>query len=255
MPDPDGRLRLWDNSNIVESYGGITSPLTFSFARGAYAAVYTEFARLLGMSDKELQGHRQLYANMLGYIEGRVYYNLLNWYRALAMLPGFRMNRVFMEQMMGVAEGLPAEIVAELEGASVGDRLRDGWHLVRALTGLGWNYARLPVKSQRFRARLDAALEDPERLALMRLDELGDHYRDLEQRLLLHWDAPLINDLFAMVFHGLLRALAQKWCGEPLDNDLGKLEELIADMLGRRDQWLPPVLLPNRRGEIEIVVR
>lgn len=220
VPDPDGRMRLWDNSNIVESYGGITSPLTFSFARRAYAAVYTEFARLLGMSDSELQKHRQLYANMLGYIEGRVYYNLLNWYRALALLPGFKINRAFMEQMMGVAEGLPAEIAAELEAANVGDRLRDGWQLLRTLVGLGWNYARLPARTERFRARLDVALEDPGQLSLMRLDELGDHYRDLEQRLLLHWDAPLINDLFAMIFHGLLRALAQKWCGEPLDNDL-----------------------------------
>ena len=220
LPDPDGRLRLWDNSNIVESYGGITSPLTFSFARGAYAAVYTEFARLLGMSDTELQRHRQLYANMLGYVEGRVYYNLLNWYRALAMLPGFRMNRTFMEQMMGVEEGLPDEIVAELEAAGIGERWRDGWQLLRALVGLGWNFARLPARSRQFRQRLDDALQHPERLAQMRLDELGDHYRDLEQRLLLHWDAPLINDLFAMIFHGLLRILAQKWCGEPLDNDL-----------------------------------
>jgi ATP-dependent exoDNAse (exonuclease V) beta subunit len=37
----------------------------------------------------------------------------------------------------------------------------------------------------------------------------------------------------------------------PLDNDLGTLEDLIADMLGRRDQWLAPVLRPNRRREIE----
>ena len=37
----------------------------------------------------------------------------------------------------------------------------------------------------------------------------------------------------------------------PLDNDLGTLEDLIADMLGRRDQWLPPVLRPNPRREIE----
>jgi len=27
---------LWDNSNIVESYGGVTTPLTFSVARSAY---------------------------------------------------------------------------------------------------------------------------------------------------------------------------------------------------------------------------
>src|SRR5512146_522777 len=36
----------WDNSNIAESYGGITTPLTFSFARGAYEHVYRQFCRL-----------------------------------------------------------------------------------------------------------------------------------------------------------------------------------------------------------------
>lgn len=30
---------LWDNSNIVESYSGVTSPLTFSFASKAYEQV------------------------------------------------------------------------------------------------------------------------------------------------------------------------------------------------------------------------
>ncbi len=32
IADPEGELRLWDNSNIVESYSGVTTPLTFSFA-------------------------------------------------------------------------------------------------------------------------------------------------------------------------------------------------------------------------------
>ena len=32
---------------------------------------------------------RRVFANMLGLVQGRVYYNLLNWYRALALLPGF----------------------------------------------------------------------------------------------------------------------------------------------------------------------
>ena len=36
---------------------------------------------------------------MLGLVQGRVYYNLLNWYRLLVLLPGFTSNRAFMEQM------------------------------------------------------------------------------------------------------------------------------------------------------------
>jgi pyruvate,water dikinase len=47
----------------------------------------------------------------------------------------------------------------------------------------------------------------------MRIDELAAHYLDLERRLLTRWDAPLVNDFFAMIFHGLLRALAERWCG------------------------------------------
>jgi len=33
VPDPDGNINIWDNSNIAESYGGVTTPLTYSFAR------------------------------------------------------------------------------------------------------------------------------------------------------------------------------------------------------------------------------
>jgi len=34
-----------DNSNIVESYAGVTTPLTFSFICKAYYAVYCSSAR------------------------------------------------------------------------------------------------------------------------------------------------------------------------------------------------------------------
>ena len=37
---PGTQATLWDNSNIVESYAGVTSPLTFSFASHAYEQVW-----------------------------------------------------------------------------------------------------------------------------------------------------------------------------------------------------------------------
>lgn len=95
---------IWDNSNIVESYPGVTSPLTFSFARYVYAHVYQAFSRLMGVPAEDVDEHRAVFENMLGRVDGRVYYNLLNWYRALALFPGFKANRKFMEGMMGVSE-------------------------------------------------------------------------------------------------------------------------------------------------------
>lgn len=45
----------------------------------------------------------------------------------------------------------------------------------------------------------------------------------MELQLLKKWDAPMVNDLFAMVFYGLLRKLSTKWCNdhdESLQNTL-----------------------------------
>src|SRR5262249_22068946 len=47
-----------------------------------------------------------------------------------------------------------------------------------------------------------------------RPDELAGYYRDLERQLLTRWDAPLINDFFAMIFFGVLRKLTERWCGD-----------------------------------------
>ena len=41
---------VWDNSNIIESYSGVTTPMTFSFIRRAYSIVYHCFAEVMGIS-------------------------------------------------------------------------------------------------------------------------------------------------------------------------------------------------------------
>jgi pyruvate,water dikinase len=213
LPDPDGVYTLWDNSNIIESYGGMTTPLTYSFARRAYQAVYQELCRILGVSRPMIQANQGVFANMIGLIHGRIYYNLLNWYRVLALLPGFKANRHFMEQMMGVKESLPADIVAGLAQTTWRDRMADRLHLARTVVGLLAAYAGLRGRQRRFYARLDRALgEGIPDLSQWRADELVAYYRRLESDLLPNWDAPLVNDFFAMIFYGVLRQLTTKWC-------------------------------------------
>jgi len=224
MPDPDGALQIWDNSNIAESYGGITTPLTFSFARRAYESVYREFCRLMRVPEGAIARHDNTFRCMLGLVRGRIYYNLLNWYRVLALLPGFRVNRRFMEQMMGVREALPEDVVRSLQQSTFRDKLQDSLRLGNTLIGLVGNYVTLPRQIQRFYQRLDEALELPaDTLSQWRTDELVDYYQTLEQKLLTRWDAPLVNDFFAMIFYGVLRKLTAAWCNDTagtLQNDL-----------------------------------
>ncbi|MGH7427418.1 MAG: PEP-utilizing enzyme, partial [Candidatus Methylomirabilaceae bacterium] len=215
MADPDGMLQVWDNSNIAESYGGVTTPLTFSFARHVYGEVYRQFCRLMHVPDRTIAGHNHLFRCMLGLVRGRVYYNLLNWYRLLTLLPGFAVNRRFMEQMMGVREGLPDSLLADLKPPTWHHRLKDLANLIVTVGGLAVAYILLPYRITRFHRRLDGAL-GPSALAVedLRADELAAYYRGLERRLITRWDAPLINDFFTMSFFGILGRLTERWCGD-----------------------------------------
>lgn len=221
--DLDGRYQLWDNSNIAESYAGVTTPLTFSFARHVYEEVYRQFVKILQVPTARIERERDTFGRMLGLIQGRVYYNLLSWYRILGMLPGFSINRRFMEQMMGVSKSLPDELVEEIARANSTSRWRDCLDLGRTLLGLAGNHFSLKRKMRAFYRRLQLALQPPVTpLPEQRADELAAYFRQLQRELLVHWDAPLINDFFAMIYYGLLRTLVKKWCHDPgsLQNNL-----------------------------------
>jgi len=222
--DPDAARAAWDNSNIIESYSGVTTPLTFSFARRAYENVYREFCRLMRVPPAVIEAHADMFACMLGLINGRVYYNLLNWYRLVALLPGYASNRRFMEQMMGVRESLPEDIAGAQRPATAARRVGDAIRLAFTLGGIAASLLTLDRRIARFYQRLHETLgtQRPD-LSGQRPDELVAYYRGLERRLLTHWDAPIVNDFATMIFHGLLRRLCTVWAGDPggtLSNDL-----------------------------------
>ena len=221
--DPDGLRMIWDNSNIIESYSGVTTPLTFSFARRAYEEVYRQFCRLMRVPERVIAENADMFRCMLGLVSGRVYYNLLNWYRLVAMLPGYQSNRTFMEQMMGLRESLPADLVRAAR-PSAGTRLRDAARLASAVWGLLAAYLGLNGRIRRFYGRLDRTL-GPGRpdLSALAPHQLVQYYTELEAHLLARWDAPIVNDFWTMVFHGLLRGLTRSWVRDAegtLTNDL-----------------------------------
>lgn len=222
-PERDN-FKVWDNSNIVESYAGVTTPLTFSFICRAYYAVYCQFCQMMGVDRKSVFRNRHVLENMLGFIQGRVYYNLLNWYRLISLMPGYKYNKAFMEQMMGLQRA--GEFMPEQEKQSVAKR-----YLVHfpKLLWVGFrmllNHFTLDRKIAAFHARFEAIYSGYGRLDFSRLSaaRLSGIFRRLEEEVLWHWKAPILNDFEAMVFHGLLRRLTARWeidTAGSLHNDL-----------------------------------
>jgi phosphohistidine swiveling domain-containing protein len=222
-----GDVVIWDNSNIVESYPGVTSPLTYSFARYVYSHVYQAFSRLMGVSAGKVEEHRSVFENMLGRVDGRVYYNLLNWYRALALFPGFKANRKFMEGMMGVSEALPQEMADAIAPPTDDaiERFLDNLNLARVGGGLIWHEITIRSTIDRFYERLNGALAVPDaQIDGLSATQLAAEYRNLEQQLLAKWDAPLVNDFLCMIAFGAAQKAMTSWAG---DDGLALLSNML----------------------------
>jgi len=221
----DQALTIFDNSNIVESYPGMVSPLTYSFALHIYSRVYRAFVALLGVPSDTIAQNAAIFDNMLGRIDGRVYYNLVNWYRALALLPGFSLNRSYMETMMGVSDPMPSEITDAIgpSPAKGAAKIAEYLKLVKVASGLIWQAIRLPRTRKRFYGRLNAALHSSFDVNKAGPTALAAEYRKIESTLLDRWDAPLINDFLCMIAFGASRNLMEKWLGQDgllLHNDV-----------------------------------
>ncbi len=220
-----GYPNLWDNSNIVESYGGLTSPLSFSFALRNYRAVYIQFCEILGVPSQIIKEMDSYLSYMLGSLKGRVYYNLFNWYKLVGVLPGFKMNREFMETMMGVTEGLDNEITVRIQPHPSWNTFQG--RIRKIISGFNFIKYHFTIQSivddflKTFRRDYDKYRSMP--LTRMRGDQLIQIYNEMEVNMLGRWKAPIINDFLCMVHFGLLRKLTLKWLSHldsTIQNDL-----------------------------------
>lgn len=206
---PRGRRIVWDNSNIQESYCGITTPLTFSFARRAYATVYEQTMAILGLPKSTIAAQRDMLDNMLGLIRGRVFYNINNWYRGLQFLPGFKSNKAAMERMMGLQD--PVDFIED-RALSPAEKLRKLPSMLRALFNLLLSFATMEKRVADFRALFEREYQAVPRKHLHTLEmaELMDWVKRLDRNILQGWTAPILNDFFVMMSNARVHAALHK---------------------------------------------
>lgn len=207
IADKTGNYILWDNSNIIESYPGVTTPLTFSFISKSYEQAYKLFSNYMGVSQKVIQQNAHIFANTLGLLNGRVYYNLRSWYHMLALLPGYHINARFMENMMGVKERFDIPENYHLSKRAA------WWAIVKMAVKMYQRFLSLPRKRHSFNKLLDKTIDEYNKINYTEKNgnELKHLYLNFEKKLLNEWKAPLLNDFFAMVWFGLLQNQCKKY--------------------------------------------
>jgi pyruvate,water dikinase len=192
---------VYDNANIQESYCGVTTPLTFSFAQRAYATVYRQTMQVLGLPAVTAQAHESVVTQLLTLVQGRVYYNINNWYRGLLLLPAFRQNKADMERMMGLEE--PVDLVQSHE-KSAREKLQLLPRLLVNLTRLVWAFGRRLQRTANFHRRFQQQFERFYQLPMAELSaaELLAEKGRLDAGLLRNWTTPIINDFRVMMANG-----------------------------------------------------
>src|SRR4051794_4009801 len=223
LPAGGGPPRSFDNSNIQESYNGVTTPLTFSFASRAYATVFRSMLQALGVPRRSVAEFEPAARTLLALIRGRVYYNLASWQHMLSLFPGGRRRTEEVATVMWHTE----------LAAPTAERgtLRRRAETAAVAARLVLHFVRLRREIERFLAHFDATYAgvDRARLADASLTELYATSHRLYAGLLDHWDAPNINDLRVTVTCGRLRRLLERLYEE------GEVDARLADLLGGID--------------------
>jgi phosphohistidine swiveling domain-containing protein len=232
-----GPLVVFDNSNVVESYAGVPSPLTYSFASACFRGGFRGVLQRLGIPARTLGELEPLLQNMLGYVHGRMYYNLLHWYGWFRYVPTGGNNVREFDRLIGLVSAVGSP--TEPEARSLFERLVHG----RARLTLAWKLwtiERIAADFQRdfYRVNgryLDETFERHDNRARLAV------YREIFEHATANWDAEILNFIGAQrAFADLSERLTA--LGVPdvqaVQNDLVGGDGAIASMRPTREMML-----------------
>jgi len=215
------RETIFDNSNVVESYPGLSLPLTFTFARSAYEQTFRAASRALGTTAEDLDAHRNVHANLVALVDGRIYYNILNWYKLFLLIPGLEGAIPAWERALGVQR----RFVRPVRRASTLARLAGVPARLRVMARLSSRFFGLADAVEKFSADFSTVQEGFRRQDLDALDahDLFELYEKIAKALFAPYSISVVNDFFTQQLYELVAKLIARWeLGDPMSlrNDL-----------------------------------
>lgn len=207
---------ILDNSNIVESYPGLSLPLTISFVDMVYAGVFRGLSYRVLKNKKELAKREEVIANMTGHANGRIYYKISNWYTVIRFLPFSKKIIPVWQEMLGVKTKTYDDTDLGLNPfVRIGTYINSLYELLSA--------PRQMKKLEKKFAEVNGYFYDNFRED-MAPAELISMYDKVKEELLSCWDVTLLNDMYAFIYTGLLKSRLKK----KYHLDEGRINSLIS---------------------------
>ena len=198
--NPHKRIGFIDNSNIIESYYGEVSPLTYSFVKDVYRDVYTCTLRAGKVRKKIMNALAPSLSEMLYYYNNRIYYNMKSWYHVTSIFP-FKKSTSYMENMMGVKSSSNDFKRVKM---NIFDMLKLGFLFISKVM----NIEKL---SNKFIDKFnDVVMPYYGKEINLSNDELKQLFYQIEREITNDFSIPIINDCAVMIFYGMLKEKVNK---------------------------------------------
>ncbi len=192
-----------DSSNIVESYPGVTLPFTYSFIKGAYSGVFKNVVERTLKDKTEIGKYNHVFDDMLGMSNGRVYYKISNWYALIVMLPFSKKVIPIWQEMIGVEN---KEVLIDDIKIDTTRNLKLYLNMLQEFFSVNKNMNALQEDfyeiDKYFKENFNENASNKELLEI---------YDDMHERVLSKWGVTLINDVYAFVYTGLLKARLKRF--------------------------------------------
>lgn len=219
IKDKQGHLGIWDDSASVEGYSGVSSPLTFSVARHLAHSFYSKLSEVLVIPRSEVRRLEPFLRNLLGIFQGRIFSNLMSEYKATWILPGFKWNRRFFEDQMGIDAELPIDLLKWVQPS--GWRARFYSRLWRLFAGVRFVFFSFSMQTKMDEffiqfAELDQHYRQRE-YSRIPADQTYELWKEFEAKVFENWKAPILNETLSRIYFGILSGLTRVWLG-PLGN-------------------------------------
>ncbi len=186
------KIIILDNSNIVESYPGVSLPATQDFVHNVYRDIFRSCIFRITKNKKLVNNMSNVFENMVTTYNGSIYYQIDNWYEVLNLLPFSKKIIKIWQNMVGVENKLVNKPTIKIS------KFLKGKILISFLYYLiitPHSMKKLNIYFNKMYPYYQKQIEETNNV-----EELVKLLQKLENTITGVWDITLINDMYAFIF-------------------------------------------------------
>ena len=204
---------ILDNSNIVESYPGVSLPLTQDFVKSIYHDIFYNCVLRITKDKKLVNGIDENLKNMTDVFNWRIYYRISNWYAVLKLLPFSNKIISIWQDMLGVKN-------KEISLPDIEVRLKTKFQVIRSFF---YYIKKSPAYMNKLNSDFDRLYKEYKDMVEREttIEGLLNVYYQIKSGILSDWDLTLVNDMYTFIYTFLAGKKNQE-----LISDLKNLESM-----------------------------